>query len=146
MSYITAIAGVLERLTTVAGLAYVINGEPTSVQQAPMAYTLFDSAAPIKSNQVQGARYRVQIRACVLFQDNQAAEDQLAPFVDSIPAAFAASGVDGGGHSYATLGGRINVATIAEIRSGETGGYHIIAGTLHRTVTFVLDITDKREG
>jgi hypothetical protein len=144
VSYVTAIAGVQERLRTVSGLAYVINGEPTSVQAAPMAYTLFDSVVPIKSNQVQGARYRVLMRVAVQFQDNQAAEDQLAPFVDSVPAAFAASGVDENGNSYASLGGRVNVAVVAEITSGEGGGFHSIAGTVHRTVTFLLDITDKR--
>lgn len=144
MSYTLAIAGVLERLSTIAGdgqaLAYVINGTPTSAQAAPMAYTLFDNAQPITSNQVKGATYRVLIRCAVKLQDYQTAEDDLAALVDAVPAVFAPGTLDGNGHSYATLGDRVNVAKIASITSGYVG----IGGVEHRIIDFALDITDKR--
>lgn len=144
MSYTLAIEGVLERLATIAGagqaLSYVINGTPTSAQAAPMAYTLFDNAQPILSNQVKGATYRVLIRCAVKLQDYQAAEDDLAALVDAVPAVFDAAGHDGSGHSYATLGGRVSVAKVATI----TSGYVTIGGVEHRIIDFALDITDKR--
>lgn len=144
MSYQGAIAGVLERLRTVAGLAAVLHGEPTAVHEPPIAYCLFDGFRRNYPGQLVEVRYQIMIRVVVAWQDNAAAEDELAVFVNSIPAAFSAGPLDV--EQRRTLGGRVNAASITGARSGEGSGFHTIGGALYRTATFDLDVLEKQPG
>jgi len=147
VSYTAAVAGLLARLRSVDGLAAVVHGEPTAVHEAPMVYVLFAGLGRDQSRgQLVANVYRVDVRLVVAWQDNAAAEDELASFVNAIPAAFDAAGIDGAGHRYATLGGAVNVARVAGARSGEASGFHVIAGTTYRTATFEIEIVDKGAG
>lgn len=149
MSLVLALDGTLERLRTVAGLPLVDGqphvrlGWPTSAQNDVLVFVYFDRASRPPAGQVLVNKYVLGIRAAVKLQDDTKAELALAPLVNSIPAAFDKRNKDGAGHPFATLGGRVNLAEITDIRSGQTDGFIDIGGTLLRSVLFELTVTAK---
>lgn len=147
MSYAAAIEGVLERLATVPGLVTVESGERAGDREPPpnlpLAYTLFDGFDRSVSGQIISNKYRVLIRLLVAWQGNGDEEAQIAAFVNSVPAAFDPGVKDGDGHSYATLGGRVNIAQLLSAESGDSLGFATYARHFCRIITYRLEITDK---
>lgn len=135
MSYVDAIAGLKGAVETVDGLNLVLDYEPTSFQRLPAVYLLLDSFSRSQAGQVTVMRYRVLCRLCVRWQDNEKAEWELIPFVNSIPAAI---------DQDPTLGGAITrgFASVAE-DANAIAGFVRIGGTMYRSLDVYVDIVDK---
>lgn len=135
MSYEAANDGLTAALQTVAGLKEVLDYEPSSIQRVPMVYHLLDSFQRTQAGQVTVMRYRKLVRLCVLWQDNEKAEWELIPFVNSIPAAIDAD---------PQLGGAITrgVAQVAQ-DAPAIAGFVRIGGTMYRSLDVFVDIVDK---
>lgn len=151
-TYADAIPGIQERLESVAGLALVLPGEPSSmpvdaddVPITPLAYYLFAGTDGLPNRPKRGDKHLVMIRVLVRWLDNANSELDLAPFVDSVPDAFNPDihQVDGNGHPLPTLGGRVGMAQLRSAESGEQAGFHTIAGVPYRSITWTLAITRK---
>ncbi len=139
MSYTAVVAGIKERLETVSGLEMVLDYEPASIQRLPAAYIIIDEYEDVTAMAVTAARYIVIIRLCIRWQDNEKAERELMPFVNSIPAAF--TGYDALNRPNEQLGGRIN-SGLAEIVRAKAG-WVPIGGTIYRILDFYMRVTDK---
>lgn len=134
MSYALAEAALRATLKTTPGVRTVVQGEPTSVQAWPLVYTVFDGMTRTQQGQLTINNYRVMARLCVPIGDNPISESLIAPFINSLPAT-----VD----TNATLSSTVNIASVTEAVSGEGGGYHTIASTLCRTVTYTVVLVEK---
>lgn len=133
--YTDVVAGLLGALRTLPTLKKVQNGAPSSAQNMPLAYIEFDTLERSTAGQLTSNKYRVLVTVVVPFQDNILAEDQIAPFVNSVPAAIDAD---------ATLDGRVHLARVPTAQSGRTVGYLEIAGVLCRAVSFTVDVLEKQ--
>lgn len=133
MSYEAAIAGLKSRIETVSGLQQVLDYEPASLQRLPAVYLLLDSFRQVGELPVY--EYRVLCRLCIRWQDNEKAEWELIPFVNSIPAAIDAD---------PQLGGAITrgVAQVAQ-DAPAIAGFVRIGGTMYRSLDVFVDIVDK---
>lgn len=125
MSWATLLAGLDERFATVAGIAAILDYEPTSVQATPLFYSLFEGYELTGEAGTKSRRYRGVHYLLVDWQEAEQAELELIPFVDAIPAAVEAD---------PQLGGRIPNG-FAEISSGE-GVWVEIAGIKYRGIEF----------
>ena len=132
MSYATVLAGLKLRFATVPGIKTILDYEPTSIQDAPLLYMLFDNAPRTQTGQMTVMPYRVLCRLCIRWQDNEYAEQELIPFVNSLPAAI---------DQDATLGGRITsgMARVTNIQ----GVFVTIGNTLYRALDVTVEATDK---
>jgi hypothetical protein len=106
---------------------------PTSIDP-PTLYTLLDRVTYSYAAQRKVTTYRILHRLCLLWQDNEMAELELMPYVDSIPAAIVAN---------KTLGGLVNSggASMPEAISGfltET-----ISGVEYRVLNFISEVVYK---
>jgi hypothetical protein len=135
VSYQAAIAGLKDAVETVDGLNLVLDYEPPSLTRLPAVYRLLDSFNRTQAGQVTVMRYRVLCRLCVRWQDNEKAEWELIPFVNSIPAAIDAD---------PQLGGAITrgYASVAE-DANANAGFVRIGGTMYRSLDVYVDIVDK---
>jgi hypothetical protein len=111
VSYATVLAGLTERLETLTGLKVVLEYVPKTILTTPLAYSVLESVDIRQSGQVTTREYRIQHRIVFAWVDNEGAELELIPYVDSVEAAVRAD---------PHLGGRINsgYAEIAEINGG----------------------------
>ncbi len=132
MSYATVLAGLTERLQTLPGLKAVLEYVPTSIQTTPIAYSLTGSGSFRQSGQVLTSEYRIVHRIVFAWQDNEGAELEVIPYVDSVPAAVRAD---------PHLGGRI-VSGYAEIDE-YTGGWVTIGGIEYRVLDFSARVVVK---
>jgi hypothetical protein len=137
VSYSLCIAQLKTTLAGVTGIKKVVNGYPTSLQAWPLIYMHADRGerAIPGGSQMTVNSYSVTATLCLPFQDNYIAEDGIAPFLNSIPAAVDAN---------ATLGDTCNVAYVttwlADVREmGGTGDTAIRC----RVVDFTVFIRDK---
>ena len=135
MSYSAAIAGLATAVRGVPGLHSVLDYEPIAFHEVPAVYLLLDSFSRTQAGQVTVMRYRVLCRVCIAWQDNEGAERELIPFVNSIPAAIDAD---------PTLGGAITrgAAQVAE-DANAIAGFVRIGGTMYRSLDIYVDIIDK---
>ena len=133
MSYPATIAGLKERLESVDGLNLVLDYEPTSLQRLPAVYILLDSFRQVGELPVY--IYRILVRLLVRWQDNEKAEWELMPFVNSIPAAIHADPTLGG----LLVGGRANVDPDAPA----IAGFVRIGGTMYRSLDVYLMVKDR---
>lgn len=145
-----AMDGIQERLESVPGLALVIAGEPSSmpvdafdVPLTPLAYYLYAGTDSLTQRPKRGDKQLAMIRVLVRWLDNESSEAELAPFVDSVPAAFDPREADDDGHPLPTLGGRVGVSELRSAESGEGAGFHTIAEVPYRSITWTLAITRK---
>ncbi len=129
MSYSDVLEGLKERLDTLATLTNVLTYAPTSVHETPMVYMLYDRSEYSHNQPAKVSRYFINVRLVVRWQDNEQAELQVIPFIDSIPGAVLAD---------PHLGGRI-VGGMAMITDGE-GGFATIAGVEYRVVDFTANV------
>lgn len=134
MSYQAVVAGVVTVLEGVSGLDLVLDYEPKSIQQFPLCYLLFDSASGFSSGVMRGMRYRLLIRLCLLWQDNEQAERELEPYINSIPAALAAD---------RQLSGALTSGLVDMDSLTIDGGFARIAGIVVRTADFYIEVVDK---
>ncbi len=132
MSYETVLEGLQERLGTVEGLAAVLDYVPTGIHTTPLVYTLFESLSIRQSGQVRTNEYRILLRVVLLWQDNEQAEAELSPFVESIPAAVRAD---------PHLGGRLT-SGYAEINELE-GGWVTIGNVEYRVLDCHAHVIEK---
>lgn len=144
MTYATAMPGLHARLASIAGVGLVLAGEPTSVDATPLIYYLFQRAQTLAPGQLSGMQYVVMIRVLVPWEDNATSEADIAPFVNSVPAAFDPKQHDTGGHSFAKLGGLVDAALITAIDSGEERGFHTVASVPYRSITYELTIKENK--
>ncbi len=142
MSYALVVAGLIERFENgVTGLAQyddagnlanILDYEPTALHTTPTLYLLLDNFDRTQHGQVTAMRYRILCRLCVKWQDNQFAEQELIPFVNSLAAAV---DVD----PY--LGGRV-AGGGSSVADG-TGTFVNIGGVLYRALDVFVEVVDK---
>ena len=132
LSYANIIDGLNERFATVTGIVRILDYEPTSIQAFPTLYSLLDRVEYLPAGQVTATRYRVLHRLCLRWQDNERAEQELIPFVDSLAAAIRAD---------PHLGGRITrgMATAVEAQ----GTFVVIGGALLRCLDLYTETLVK---
>jgi len=132
MSYQTVLDGLQEALKTLPGLVVVLQYEPPAFDDTPFMYLLFDRSVDATVGQVLGTRYTVTMRLVTLWQDNEEAEKDIIPYIDSVPAAI---------HADRTLGGRLT-SGLARV-TGSEGGFVDVGAVRYRVVDFVADVLDK---
>jgi len=132
MSYQNVLDGLQAALETLSGPVAVLQYEPPAFDDLPLIYLLFDRSTDATVGQVRGTRYYVTIRLVVRWQDNEEAEKEIIPYIDSIPAAV---------HADRSLGGLL-ASGLAHI-SGAEGGFVDVGAVRYRVVDFVADVLDK---
>jgi hypothetical protein len=130
MTYAGAIAGIKTAIAGVTGIKKVINGLPTSPQNLPLCYLEASSGERSQAGQLTANKYRVIATVCVPWQDNTLAEDQIAPFINTVPAAIDAN---------PALSGAVNLAKVTEWRTD----VRAIAETQCRVIDFTIEVLDK---
>lgn len=132
MSYAAVIEGLKVRFATIPSIKLILDYEPTSIHDAPLLYMLFDNAPRTQTGQVTVMPYRVLCRLAIRWVDNELAERELIPFVNSLPAAIDAD---------ATLGGKIasGMARVTNVQ----GVFVTIGGVLYRALDVTVEATDK---
>ncbi len=135
MSYTSVIEGLHERFATVIGLKVLLVGEPTSVQDSPLLYSLVErvereAQATKPGHTLMRVTYRTLHRLCLKWQDNPTAEAELLALADAIPAAIEAD---------PKLGGRI---TGDAHLSGAEAGWVTIGGTTYRVLDFYSEVLE----
>jgi len=132
MSYATVLEGLHERLATVDGPVDVLAYAPTAIHDTPLIWSLLDNMEIKRSGQVKSKHYRILHRLVVRWQDNEQAEQEIIPYVDSIPEA-----VEADPH----LGGRL-VSGYAEITECQAG-WITVAGVEYRNLDFYSTVIEK---
>lgn len=129
MSYTEAITYLHTRLATVTALKKVLNGIPTTAHNLPLAFTEAADGTRLRGAQVTGNEYFIDISVLVEFQDNVLAEDQIAPFINSVPDAIETR------RDRAALNGVQVVEWVAD--------YYVIGDKTTRRVRFRTKVTEK---
>jgi hypothetical protein len=132
MSYETVLAGLHVRFATVSGIKKILDFVPAGAPEPPFLYSALDRFEIVRSGQVKATRYYINHTLCFRWQDNERAEEELLPFVNSIPDA-----VDADPH----LGG-VLTAGYAEITDGEAR-WLTIGSTEYRIIEFHSVVTEK---
>lgn len=132
MSYATVLAGLNARLATVAGLNAVLDYVPTSVHEPPILYSRLERVTITRSGQVRATTYRILHRVVIRWQDNEQAEVEASPFVNSVPLAVEADPHLGGGL----------VSGYAEISECESG-FAEIGEVTYRVLDFYSTVVEK---
>lgn len=132
--YADVIEGLVERLETVPGNMPVLPYEPPVLQKVPAIYLKLDSFTREIRGQVTANRYRIQIRAVLLWQDARISESELLPLVNLIPAAI---------DNDPQLGGRLEqgVVVVTDGRESLRG----IGGTVYKVLDVFVDAVEKGE-
>ncbi len=120
MSYSTVLTELDRRIGTVAGIAVVLDYEPTVIQTTPTCYSLLDSVKRSYGGNVVTLTYRVLHRLCLQWVETEQAEQEVIPFVNSVPKALDSSGI---------RAGDVIVTNI-------DAGWMSIGETLYRTLDF----------
>jgi hypothetical protein len=116
----------------VSGLDVVLDYAPTAVHDTPLLYSILDSVEITRGGQMTTRKFRILHRLLVPWQDNEQAEIQIMPFVDSIVDALDAD---------PTLGGVITsgYAQITDIEAL----WVTIGGVEYRALDFYSLVIDK---
>jgi len=131
MSYANIVSGIQTRLATITTLKANLKYEPAVIDDTPMTYILLDNAELTENAQSVTVLYDVTVRLIVRWQDNEQAEAQMMPYVDSIVDAI---------RGDPTLGSRANSARVTRIE----GAFVTIAGVEYRAVDFTVRVKDLR--
>lgn len=132
MNYAEITVAVAAKIAAMGGMdGGCLRYEPQSVDTTPMAYLLFDSR---DHNFVRQARtfessYQMLLRVVIQWQENEQAELELMPWVDSVPEALESD--------LALVREGVRVA-------GCTGGFVTINGVLFRVLDF--DVISNASG
>lgn len=137
-NYSDVIDGLHTRFATVSGIHALLKYEPTAIHRPPTLYSLLVSFTEQQQGQLNVRTYRILHRLCFAWQDNEKAEEQLMPFVSSIPLSV---------EQDPRLGGRLappntqsGWAMIEECRAG----FVRIDGTIYRSLDFFSTVIVKR--
>ena len=131
-TYAAIVDGLHTALAGVSGINVVLDYAPTSVHETPLMYSLLDHIEISRGAQVTTRRFRILHRLLVPWQDNEQAEIQIEPFVDSVVDAIDAD---------PTLGGVIT-SGLAQIEEVEAL-WVTIAGVEYRALDFYSLVIDK---
>lgn len=123
-------AALVARAQTVPGLK-VLDHAPSSVQVGKLAYIQVESWTRAIAGDVATWQYRILIRACVPWQNNQGAEEQIVELIEQLTEA-----VDADPH----LGGA--VSAMASTREG-SASWHEIAQAEYRTADIIVSAKDE---
>lgn len=136
MSYTAVLRGLAEVLEGVPGVALVLDYEPTAINTTPTGYLLFDKGSARIQGGVLISAYRVLFRLCIAWQENEFAEQQVQPFVDSVVTAIA---------SNIQLNGAIanGTAMIDDTEDAIQGVFVTIGGVAYRALDFYIKATVK---
>lgn len=85
MAYADCVIALTKTLKGVRGLRQVLDYEPQAIEQVPSALILLDRFRHSKVSDVVIDEWYVTVRAVVALVDNEMAEKQMRPFVNSIP-------------------------------------------------------------
>lgn len=131
-TYEQVLDGLHTRFATLGTIKRLLKYEPTSIAAFPTLYSLLDNADYGEANQVKYTRYSILHRLVFRWQDNEQAELELMPYIDSLPATVAAS---------RHLDGALNKgdAKIARCQ----GTFVTIGGALFRCLDFYSDVLSK---
>lgn len=132
MSYASIVAGIQTRLNTVTSLVSNLAYAPAAVNDTPMTYILLDGAELTEQSQALTVMYDVTVRLIVRWQDNEQAEAQAMPYVDSIVDAI---------RGDPTLGAKANYARVTKIE----GAWVTIAGVEYRAIDFTVRVKEVRQ-
>jgi hypothetical protein len=132
VSYTTIIAALNTQLAAVSGIKSALTYEPKAVSDPPLVYSLLDSVRREQAGQLTVMRYRVLSRLCIRWQDNERAEQEIFPFVNSLPAAIDAD---------PKLGGVIpsGMAYVTDIQAG----FIPINGVQYRILDMYTEVVEK---
>jgi hypothetical protein len=133
-------------LQAVAGIASIGHEEPLEsgdIPASPHVFTKIHGTRRVQQGQRAHVVYVVLIRLLVLWQGDGTTDDTLAPFINTLPATFDAGERDANGHSYATLGGRVGQAVIAESGHAPEDGHVTYRGVLWRYYDWTLEISES---
>jgi len=116
----------------ISDLVDILDYAPTAVHDTPLVYSLLDNVQRRTSAQIVTKQYRILHRLVVRWQDNEQAEQEIIPFVDSVPEAVA---------DDPQLGGRLT-SGYAEIKECDAG-WVTIAGVEYRMLDFYATVVEK---
>jgi hypothetical protein len=132
--YADVIAGLVEVLEGVSGIKAIHAHEPTKIGDPPEMYLLLNTAERVSKGGVSGWKYSVLCRLCIRWVDNEMAEQELMPFVNSVPAAIEAPSA---GQLHGTLlHGAVAVNRVEAV-------FVSIGGVLYRALDFYVDVLEK---
>lgn len=131
MSYSNIVTGIQTRLASVTSLKANLKYVPAAVDDTPMTYIFLDSAEVVHNAGTMTLLYRVTVRLVVRWQDNEQAEAEVIPYVDSIVDAIRAD---------PTLASKAKNAEVREIE----GAWVTIAGVEHRAIDFTVLVKEVR--
>lgn len=129
--YAQCVAGLKSTIGAAHPALTMLDYEPTSVQQPPAMYFFLDTVKRVEAGGVITMHYRIKCRLCIRWQDNERAEREVEPYVNSVPACITAAPRLG----FLTAG----YAIMPELESG----WRDIAGTTMRVVDFIADVLEK---
>jgi hypothetical protein len=131
MSYSDVLEGLHERFALVVETDLnLIIGEPTAIHQVPALYSVLESFDRSYDGELVRVRYRTLHRLCIRWQDNLAAEEELAELVNAIPAMVEAD---------PRLGKRLKARGDSKIVAGDAG-WTTIGGTEYRSLDFHSEV------
>ncbi len=131
MSYEDILKGLHECFEGLHTIPVILDYEPTSLQHLPALYSLFDSFADDEDDggSLDKRTYRTLHRLCFRWQDNEQAEKELIPFLNTLPDSVKAN---------PRLGGRCLWAAVPECQ----GVFVTIGGTVYRALDFYSQVTE----
>lgn len=133
------VEGLIETINRVPGFHSVLDYEPNTVQQGPMAYMLFDRLREKLYAGVKATEYDVLIRAVVPFVDNPEAEREIIRIIDRLPNAIITNPYLGGRLKRDDVGGQM---MLNPQRDAE-GVYVKLGNVLHRALDIYVRVLVK---
>ena len=131
MSYSAIVSGIQTRLATITSLKANLVYAPKGIDDTPMTYILLDGAELTHNAGTMTIMYRVTVRLVTRWQENDQAEAEILPYVDSIVDAIRAAPM---------LGGAAYNAWVSEIE----GLWVTIGGIEYRAVDFTVRVKEVR--
>lgn len=134
MSYPQLIGNIVQIQRGIAGIEEVHDHEPGSLTDTPALYNLLDSFQVVQHTMGGKRRiaFSITMRLCLRYNDDAAAEQQLASFIGPILDAFDTN--------KSLTVNSVRGALTSEVTQGEAG-YLPIAAVTYRTCDFTLVAT-----
>lgn len=138
--YPDVVTGLLARYRSVPNLAQydpagtllnILPYEPAAAQASPLLYFVLKDFERLQNGQIVTMRYHVVARLAIIWQGNEQAEVQMAPFVNSIPFAIDAD-------PQLDAAATIELARVEKARTS----YSRIGAPLYRVLEFEHTVTE----
>lgn len=130
MSYSTAVAALKTTVAAVTGIKLVKNGRPLVTDALPLVYLEADNGDRNIAGQIVANTYRIRIGLVVSRQGQTLAEDEIGPFINSLPAAI---------DQNPTLSGAVNFARVTSWITS----YPDWTEKESRSIEFVCEVLEK---